>query len=1209
MKRDYYDCDSAKGVTPSASSGFALILALSLMALVLLLILSLSSLVQVETQVVHNQKYLTEAQQNAILGLSLAIGELQTTLGPDQRISASSDILSGSDATKRHLTGVWVSDPDGTSVAGQSYAEGDLIRWLVSDGVDASGRPVSGYHTSAVAADAVTLVGEGSVSDVEEDGLENDSVQVGLSAIEDSSKSGRYAWWIGDEGVKATISLSQTSYGDSPNADQAKHQSILNHLSNHKGEVAVIDQLSSKVTTSVDMSNFVSASDLVNAYQNVDEDDAKAEFHDLTAWSKGVLADARNGGLKKDLSLLFELPDSEFDLSAYGAAGPNRISVFGYGNTSLWSEPLFVAGDAAGPSWNLLRDYYRFYHRMEKPMTDPTLQGQDHYPSMSDMRQVHGMNRDTSSYQPALVLGGGVPSEGDWTRINGYQLDTQFLGDEGDSLRFTNRIMPYMIRLPYLPYLQRFLLELGAFRADQMTNADGDPVENVYIMTRGSAVFHNPYNVKIDTPIMAFNFQEMYVNLEFEEDPTDDDSNFVINGAAARPGNAVYAPGQVVACPMRDWFADWGPTWGIYGDWSGRLSGIAGNWDGYTQRPSDDPFDLNYGPFVSSNPDEDQTYKFWIANMVVGPSLRDGEPQDSIAGVNQWDNPVTLTNNDLSGTFFLDAYFSADEPIVENMMGAPRSTSPKRISAASTRNNPTPIMGVDYLLKPAIYTDQNTRYPAYAFTNPGALVTSSANLFPDPGSGEAGGFPLLSPDRQFRILDLPPSGATVINEAWGNTIDANGKDEVVMIDLPTFPLMSIGSLQNAQLSHLAQMPALAVANSFASPYIDPTKTLSTFNNWHGQSRLFYDLSYLSNEALWDAYFFSSYSIPYDSSRDDYNEGSDHVGDSFDAAFDTDFSNPDFLTGALPDKRMKLLPEEGESLDAIKSKLFESSGDPLDLGYLRSAENLLMEGSFNVNSTSVDAWVVILSAARGLATYFGNTEARENDHTQISRLSQPLKGVFDGDEEGDEAWAGFRHLSDVEIRTLATAIVAELKERVATVNNNRPYLSLAEFVNRSLRSDRYGRSGLLQSAIDQSGINDDFSQSDMEVTSASLNDGNYGRFPEPGNILDANGNGRSAAAGAPAYVLQGDVLTTIGSFIQVRSDTFRVRAYGDVLHPLTGDVLSSAVCEAVLQRVPKPVFPSSSDPEDSDYWVPDESRENLGRAFRIVSFRWLSPDEI
>jgi hypothetical protein len=100
------------------TGGFALVIALSLMAFVLLLLLSISTLVQVETRSADTQKEKLEAQQNALLGLKMALGDLQKLSGSDQRITASAEIFD-TDAstgdiegvTHPNWVGVWDSDP------------------------------------------------------------------------------------------------------------------------------------------------------------------------------------------------------------------------------------------------------------------------------------------------------------------------------------------------------------------------------------------------------------------------------------------------------------------------------------------------------------------------------------------------------------------------------------------------------------------------------------------------------------------------------------------------------------------------------------------------------------------------------------------------------------------------------------------------------------------------------------------------------------------------------------------------------------------------------------------------------------------------------------------------------------------------------------------------------------------------------------------
>jgi hypothetical protein len=65
-----------------------------------------------------------------------------------------------------------------------------------------------------------------------------------------------------------------------------------------------------------------------------------------------------------------------------------------------------------------------------------------------------------------------------------------------------------------------------------------------------------------------------------------------------------------------------------------------------------------------------------------------------------------------------------------------------------------------------------------------------------------------------------------------------------------------------------------------------------------------------------------------------------------------------------------------------------------------------------------------------------------------------------------------------------------------------------------------------------------------------------------------------------------------SMLTVRSDTFRIRAYGEATNPAESTRLeATAWCEAIVQRTTAPAAGA------------------LGRKFLIVSFRWLGPDDV
>ena len=96
---------------------------------------------------------------------------------------------------------------------------------------------------------------------------------------------------------------------------------------------------------------------------------------------------------------------------------------------------------------------------------------------------------------------------------------------------------------------------------------------------------------------------------------------------------------------------------------------------------------------------------------------------------------------------------------------------------------------------------------------------------------------------------------------------------------------------------------------------------------------------------------------------------------------------------------------------------------------------------------------------------------------------------------------------------------------------------------------------------------------------------------------------AAAAAAPGYLTQADILQALGSHLTARGDTFLIRSYGDCVNP-KGKVESRAWCEAVVQRFPEKVNPAEniSDP-------PANPAKDFGRRFRVVSFRWLGEEEI
>ena len=141
-------------------------------------------------------------------------------------------------------------------------------------------------------------------------------------------------------------------------------------------------------------------------------------------------------------------------------------------------------------------------------------------------------------------------------------------------------------------------------------------------------------------------------------------------------------------------------------------------------------------------------------------------------------------------------------------------------------------------------------------------------------------------------------------------------------------------------------------------------------------------------------------------------------------------------------------------------------------------------------------------------------------------------------------------------------------------------------------------GALQAAIEVTDINDDFKKPVDMITADDLNGIAY-------DNLDAAVGSRHA--GAPGYLMQSDLLTPLAPVIQVRGDTFTIRAYGDARNA-SGDIIARAWCEAVVQR-----SIDYLDTIDTADTAPKELtssvNELFGRRFDIVSFRWLAPQSI
>jgi hypothetical protein len=326
---------------PASTHGFALVIALSLMAFILLLILSITTLVRVETQSANIQLGQLEARMNAQLGAMVALGDLQRYTGPDQRVTARADILlapgvSGP-AGQQKWTGVWSSkETTNDPLDAVDGLGGRQARWLVS-GNETNGLIIDSnipLSTDTVGlATASTGPGTGSVNDygglldLEGNVIDRDDT-VKAPKVEilgyDNALAGHYAYWVSDEGVKARVNMAEPSWDDNDDYSVEERSYFRTAMaqvadptavSNSDGDQLLAGSNSRWKDGTEDPGKIGSLKNipmfLEGDLPGVDLSDVSREFfHDFTVHSSGVLANTKDGGLKRDLStaLLDDLP-------------------------------------------------------------------------------------------------------------------------------------------------------------------------------------------------------------------------------------------------------------------------------------------------------------------------------------------------------------------------------------------------------------------------------------------------------------------------------------------------------------------------------------------------------------------------------------------------------------------------------------------------------------------------------------------------------------------------------------------------------------------------------------------------------------------------------------------------------------------------------------------------------------------------------------
>lgn len=1165
---DPSDLPSRSTLRSGYRQGFALVITVSLLVLLSLLAVGLLSLSSVALRSSQSEHDRSTAKANARLALMLAIGALQKELGPDQRISARAAILDDdtespepNGVSQPHWLGSWDSWSDWLNdpAIRNSYTkgrQGQFRSWLVSHPEPSQLGELSFAQVSS-APDPVVMVGAPPASSnrPQAEPVEVPSVK---------TDNGRFAWWVTGENQKAHVAV---------NAPHPKDQAERLHGRSRwpQGRADWLAGLEQAPTAPEALERSVSlASYGLDVADAGFDPELRARFHDLTVDSVGLPTNVRHGGLKKDLNLLLELDDLPAEFGSYSAAQSGGGIVPIRAHTGHLPRPTYPQ-NLNFSSWYKLHQYYQLYRGG----------GEE---TAADCHPVpyHGAGLWGSPEQPHINF--------NWHREN---LDYFGIGRT--------------------PIITRLML---VFSTRRVKSSDGESYD-YKLGVNPVVVVWNPYNVTLHSPRLWIRITpgsleyKAYIDDQkkvdwtklrrskgpFElnvypmEGPHQHTTPIVLKPGETRIYSAVS--GFVNAQDFRraELYPGYQPP-----DAGG---GFEVDLQGLTGLPGDARVELAMRLNDRRTEHGGQYQMYWtVRNAQTGESQRYNEMAA---------NPVEEGK---------PIYLAEDEPGKRVLFSQSPSRTPFAnfqfvMKSGQDLRNPGPDYAPhDFRCRNFIHANPLNQRAMYGEATSRMRGLAQYHVQVQTGNGNA-----LNPDFE------PATNRAYLGSAIspGDSVWP-GQTSALASEFPLVPVTSIASLMHFKLTpgdtrdfasgrHLWEVSAnqsLAIGNSFAHPLIpgdaihqDVADAACRGNALQMKLlRDYHDHAFLNNDALWDDWFCSGIT------RED--QGLFKTGRSMKRTVQ------EFEDGKGALQNPHLIPwrsslKPGERLE----ELLMDGSEPASDAYQIVSRYLMIEGAFNINSTSVDAWKAFLAGPQDEEIVYIDPEtgrvqsaSAPSGRVVLSRFSLPASPEEGSDAGDPAAWLGIRGLTPEQVDRLAGECVRQVKERG-------PFLNLSDFVNRRLAKDETGVRGALQAAIDWDETHD---RSPQPGDEESIN----GRFKAGDDYIDeaklagwqlpfAEAATGSRFAGIPGYVTQADLLKRIGNMITPRDDTFRIRGYGEA-RDAGGNLRARSWCEAVVQRVPE-YLDRSDTPETAAARLGSDTNKTFGRQFRIVSFRWLTPDEI
>lgn len=1245
---------------PQRRRGFALIATLTLMMLLAMIATALMATAASQNRIALQSVLQAEARQQALIGLDAAIGELQVELGPDQRVSASSGIISESEgSTPQHVLGVWNSWDGpiyGNGLTGVSkgriqatYTQGrssQFRRWLISSKDVNATRNLQGVSSlcNRQPGQRICMVGEGTLGKTLN---ARHWVYADLLTMPSTGKNKAcFAWWVGGENQKAKISVQDPEETNDP-------MEVLHRTWNTPSPMVVDNSMLDFLPRTIEEPAKLVTLGTIPLLGSSSQSGGAPYFFDITTTSYSLPVNVSTGGLKQDLCLLL----SKETLKGTDFARRSNQDCPIADNKEV---PKGTAQNMPIGSWQNLFSYYNCWPNGAS--------GQGENFTARLLGNVS--NAYTRMSGSVFDLESGEYLDNPNTRTGTTEYDSRSAMEEGSKHSGYART----------PVMLAFMNNFGMVteQTDQKTNDGKDTICKLKMCFAPMFLWWNPYNVP-----MRISGDKLW--------------------ARSVPCNTMWL--QTYAISQS---GTWNYAWRIYGmnennggQQNQDLAGFGrdngeffkksndGNDDIVFQpgevlffspgkaRATEDYSKLQENPWVLGyNPSAVAGYK---SHFYKSPGNSTGPGVASTTNVNagKFELGVRFGINAGGGTYNPDSWHFAPlkrecitinsgyggiGPKHQDPNANKYATSPQRMLLGwynPDEINEQQATICDKNSGECVWTadgSQSDDNLPYYIASVGVVAKSGnpsldTRMFPDKdfrtkmwqhSSPAFWGGMICNPTDQQRQyhpyqlavlkvssgMDTCPMDNIGNNGYIGITSDGEQVSYASVCELPVHPPFSLAGLAGMRLQpgwydgeeysggadksyratarfrrmqYQSGVPGVGIGNSFADPCL-PAGDVYQFHDISpagvklGMNEKmfsdFYDHGLLINDAMWDRWFMSSVSDMPDGS------GTRKAREVLQG----------FINGKeqLPVARYKKTATPYKDEQVIQRIMGQD-------GWKHIAQYLMIDGGFNVNSTSVEAWTAVLQGlARRKLTAGGSgrltlvEEGKADDEVLFSRfmLSTTDKSV---DSTGGysmmqgsstfrnngmlSAWSEVRMLQPESIRRLAEEMVKQVRKRG-------PFLSMSDFVNRRLdpSGGEAAMKGALQAAIDATDINRDF----QDVIVKPIR-GQYYSFPEAEN--------GSMYTAAPGYLIQSDVLASLGNILTVRDDTFTVRSYGCVKNP-SNAILAQAWCEAVVQRTMEYVDPSNA-PSDAEY-KPDGTRDKgltdinkvMGRQFRIVSFKWL-----